>query len=205
MNLLTLLFFSSFCLAGVDHYKNFAELSSSEKENIDYQIVVNNRHSQKSIFAIHGGKIEWGTSELTKAIAQNKNNTYLFEGLKDGDNFGLHLTSSNFDEPRAVELALGSVDCLSIHGFIGSGVAVACVGGGNEEKAEAIAKALAKSGLPFTVEYPCKAYPGRHSLNIINRCQNKGVQVELSQKLRDDILNDPAYLDSLAQALRDSF
>lgn len=202
-SLLLAVFLSSTALSQ-DKYPHFQALSQSEKLNKDYRITLVDRNSPISILAIHGGGIEPGTSELTQAIGSDYNQ-YLFEGIKtEGDNFDLHITSHKFDEPQGLALATRSRLCLSIHGYAKPGKKSFCLGGRNQKFALIIQSELLKLGSEFEVEFPCKAYPGMHKNNIVNLCQEAGVQVEMSQELRDQLRSDPATLKKVAEALKNA-
>ncbi len=60
----------------------------------------------------HGGRIEGGVSEIVRSFRDDYS-TYLFEGLKTHDNQTLHITSTRFDEPSAVESIKQSTIMLS--------------------------------------------------------------------------------------------
>lgn len=198
-----LLSLSALNLIAKDKYNSFEELKAQEEYNKSYRIELQNRHSETSIFAIHGGSIENGTSEITKLIAGDKFNYYSFEGLLKNNAFSLHITSSRFDEPSALIMANSSRHCLSIHGYIGDeNLSSICIGGGNEEKTEKFTEVLKKSNLGAQIVSPCLKYPGKHKNNIINRCLEKGVQLELSQKLRDELLKDDQKMNILIQTIR---
>ena len=50
--------------------------------------------------APHGGSIEQGTTELTKALADKGNyDYYSFEGIRPKNNSELHVTSTHYDDP----------------------------------------------------------------------------------------------------------
>lgn len=192
----------SFAVHAQDKYANFQELSQHEKLDKDYKITVIDRSSPVTILAIHGGGIEPGTSELTRAIGADYNQ-YLFEAIKaEGDNFDLHITSHKFDEPQGLALATKSRLCLSLHGYAKPGKKSFCLGGRNQKFAEIIKAELLKLGSDYEVEYPCKAYPGMHEKNIVNICQNAGVQVEMSKELRQQLQSDPKALENVSEALK---
>ena len=82
------------------------------------------------ILAPHGGGIERGTSELCLAVAgyhpanlpitPPAGLTYdywMFEGIRDGGNADLHVTSTGCDDLVAVSLCGGALSALSLHGF----------------------------------------------------------------------------------------
>lgn len=188
-----------------DKYANYATLAASEKEHTDYQIVVNDVSSPITIMAIHGGRIERGTSELLNTMS-SEFNKYAFEGMKEAGNFDLHITSANFDEPKAMDLVSRSKDCLSLHGYIGKKGAKAafCLGGQNEVLAQKIANNLKILGDDFDILFPCDAYPGKHENNIVNRCENAGVQIEMNSALRDALIQDQRLLKNVAEILNHS-
>lgn len=186
-----------------DKYKNFAHLISEKTEGVDFVIEALSRQNPITIFAIHGGKIELGTSELAKEIAGDDFNLYLFEGILPENNFAeLHLTSNNFDEPRALALAASSLDCLSIHGFADKLQERICLGGLNFSLIEKVAEALRSLGNAPEINYFCKNLEGKGETNIVNRCQSKGVQLEFSTKLRTRILTDKKHLEDISKVLR---
>lgn len=69
----------------VDKYSNYDELSCHEPKGIDYRIRCVSS-SDIAILAIHGGKIEPGTTEIAEAVAKNQHSFYTFEGLKPTGN-----------------------------------------------------------------------------------------------------------------------
>ena len=196
--LLTLLFSLPVC---ADPYSTFEELSQNEVEGVDYKIIVKDQNSSISFFAVHGGKIEPGTSELIEEIG-GKFNQYHFMGIKEINNFSLHITSSRFNEPRALDLAKKSKQCLSLHGYIGKGENAVCIGGGNLNLAQKVSAVLTQSELGFDVIYPCQRYPGLHPRNIVNLCEDKGAQIEMSGEVRARILSDKDFRKKFAKVLQ---
>ena len=104
-----------------DTYRNFDDLRKHEGRFFQnsYKIVAKDRKSKITCIAIHGGNIEPGTSELAEELAGNEFNLYKFEGLKEKNNSVLHITSSNFDEPKADKLVENAQKVISIHGAKG--------------------------------------------------------------------------------------
>ncbi|MBI3555050.1 MAG: poly-gamma-glutamate hydrolase family protein [Deltaproteobacteria bacterium] len=189
--------------AGADFYKNYDELSKAEREGVDYRVVVHQRRAPLTVLAIHGGDIEIGTSDFAQAIAGEDSSLYLFEGIKHTGNSKLHITSTHFDEPRALAMAAGSRGCLSIHGFLETVRSVVCVGGGNPVMRKKMTDQLtAATGLGIEVESPCQRFGGDDAKNIVNRCQNPGVQLETSTALRRRFDRDPALRLELARIIR---
>jgi phage replication-related protein YjqB (UPF0714/DUF867 family) len=194
---------SLFLAVDVHAYGNYAELAAREREGTDYRIELVDRSSPTTVLAIHGGRIEPGTTELATRIAELRSwNLYSFLGLLPGQSGRLHITSHLFDEPRAVTLAERSEECVSVHGFAQvPGRPVACIGGLNERVRDAVAARLRAPELGITVEVPCRRYEGRDPMNIVNRCRAQGVQLELNVPLRERVLADPEFAGRLAQEI----
>ena len=99
-----------------DKYSSYAELEKHECEGKDFLRYAVERSSSVAIFAIHGGNIEPGTSEIAKAIAGEDFSLYCFEGLKPRGNRALHIASHNFDEPSSLVLVGRSRIIVAVHG-----------------------------------------------------------------------------------------
>lgn len=199
--LISLLSLSAYA-AVADKYPDYATLAQHEIQDLDYRISVIDRQSPISIFAIHGGLIEPGTDELAKNISEGKYNLYLFEGLKKQNPFSLHITASKFDEPQSLKLAQASSSCISVHGYIGDGSKAVCIGGNDKLLAEKIVQTLKAAHDEFEVIYPCLGYPATHPKNIVNRCANQGVQLEISQGLWDEMASNSKLKAGLTQTLK---
>ena len=172
-------------------YASFADLYQNEQVNTDYSITVYHRKPKIAIFAIHGGNIEPGTSEVATSLGEKLDaSTYLFEGLKRRDNSKLHITSTAFDEPTALLMANTANTILSIHGYSAVHEELIYIGGRNQDFKQFIQIALHDAGFQ-TAEAP-KHLLGMNESNITNRCKSgAGVQLELSRKLRNRFfLND---------------
>lgn len=187
--------------AHADAYKDFAELAAANTAGDDYRISVDDRRSTATVFAIHGGAIEPGTSEVARALAGSGWNLYLFEGLKKKGAKRLHVTAPHFDEPSALELAGRSAVAVSIHRQRGPGERV-CVGGSNAALRREIAQALREAGIRS--EEPCRRLPGSTLSNIVNRAAKGGVQLELTRALIRALLKDPAKLRLFCEAVRNA-
>jgi phage replication-related protein YjqB (UPF0714/DUF867 family) len=168
----------------MDVYLNFADLSEAEREDIDFRIfAVKREGSNTVIVAPHGGAIEPGTSEVAKEIATNDLSLFIFEGIKPKGNKSLHITSTNFDEPRCVELVKESDTVVAIHGE-GSTELSVFLGGRDDELGAQLRKVLERNG------YDVKTHgkPDLHGLAAENICNcgrnGVGVQLELSSGLR---------------------
>jgi len=175
----------------MDKYWNFSELMEHEVEGRDYVIRVRNGNSPFVIIAPHGGKIERGTSKIADIIASREHGFYAFEGIKKNNNQHLHITSDRFDEPRAMAVAARAQTVITIHGAKGKEQAV-YTGGLDEDLEQRIQDALQGAG--FNVEHdPSSTRQGKGAANICNRGRSgKGMQIELTQGLRQKIFNPPA-------------
>jgi phage replication-related protein YjqB (UPF0714/DUF867 family) len=168
----------------MDVYRNFADLCEAEREDIDFRITsVKREGSSTVIVAPHGGAIEPGTSEVAKEVANNDLSLFIFEGIKPKGNKSLHITSTNFDEPRCVDLVKESDTVVAIHGE-GSNELSIFLGGRDDVLCAQLRAVLERYG------YDVKTHgnPDLHGLsaeNICNRGRNGvGVQLELSSGLR---------------------
>jgi len=186
-------------------YRNFAELSENEIENIDYRITAEDKNSDTTIFTIHGGGIAGGTSQLATALADRGGfNLYLFEGIKSVDNLNLHLTSTEFDEATAINMVSNSTTSVSFIGTREETSLSTYVGGQNKLLGRLITLHLQAAG--FNVQdspYVPVNIAGVLNSNIVNK--NKpllgtyemgGVQIAVSRGMRNALLEDEAYLQS---------
>lgn len=168
----------------MDKYAKFSELAAEEVEGTDYRIQsVHVNNSKAAVIAPHGGGIEPGTSIIAQAIAANKINLYLFEGIKKPDgNRVLHITSHHFDEPECLNLISQADIVIAIHGCRGPQSRI-CIGGLDHSLKRALCIELKHEGLPVVEEG--HEYPGTEAMNICNRGARKcGAQLEISPDLR---------------------
>jgi len=159
------------------------------------------------ILAPHGGGIERGTSELCLAVAgyhpanlpitPPAGVTYdywMFEGIRQGGNADLHVTSTGCDDLVAVTLCAGALGALSLHGFKPENLdpprspdeQVVFVGGCDDLLRGLLEEALDDVLLP--VEAAVGELDGDSVCNIVNRTlRGRGAQLELSEPLRDSM------------------
>jgi len=163
-------------------------LLDSQKD-IDFEIEVKETGSDVTVLAIHGGKIEKGTTELAYALASHNNyNYYSFLGLKSTDNFSLHVSSDKFAETYALEMVSRSKVALSIHGCYGT-EEFTYIGGRDTELADRMKESLIKYGFTVKKDTP-KDLAGISPDNIVNRnIDERGVQLEISEGLRTKFLS----------------
>lgn len=166
----------------VDVYTNYAHLAGQERENVAYRILVKPQPGL-AVIAPHGGRIEAGTSEIAEGVAGTNFAFYAFEGLLEGNNRKLHITSTRFDEPRAMQMVTNATMVLTIHGE-SSSEEVVYIGGRNEDLCRKLTEKLRAAGFDVRT-HPRKELQGLSSENICNRGKpNGGVQLELSAGLR---------------------
>lgn len=179
-------------------------LLDSQKD-IDFEIEVKETDSNVTVVAIHGGKIEKGTTELAYALASHNNyNYYSFLGLKSTNNFSLHVSSDKFAETYALEMVSKSKETLSIHGCEGA-EEFTYIGGRDTELANKIKESLTKYGFTVKKDNP-KDLAGISPDNIVNRNINeRGVQLEISESLRTKFLSaDKDILQSYVLAISEA-
>jgi phage replication-related protein YjqB (UPF0714/DUF867 family) len=192
--------------AAEDVFQDFDELSSKYQEGKDFVIETKSRqNSDVIIIAPHGGRIETGTDQITKEIAKSDYSYYIFRANvfkdenKDKRN-DLHLTSTHFDEPKALKMTAQHNKAVSIHGASGDDKVV-YLGGRNEEMKSKISSALRSAG--FKVENSPSNLAGKSQDNIVNKSRNlQGVQLELTRGLRDELVEDDAQMKKFANAVR---
>ncbi|MFL5784900.1 MAG: poly-gamma-glutamate hydrolase family protein [Bacteriovoracaceae bacterium] len=192
-----------------DHYRNFSELSAANIEGKDYSILLRDTPSKNLVMSFHGGLIEPGTTELGVEVAGNDLDFYTFVGNKNSEldeasltAADLHLTAAHFDEPRLIDKTSEEKFCVGLHGF-GGEQADFCVGGANEPERKRLVETLSSKFPELrSCELCCSPYNGVASKNPVNRCLDKGVQIEMSPKVRLMILSDLAFRKSLAETYR---
>lgn len=171
-----------------DTYATFAALTAVETLGEDYRIRCYDRDPRWAVIAIHAGGIETGTSELCRSIAGEDQpgqwwSEYRFEGIKSSGNSVLHITSTNFDEPTALNLVERHLNVLSLHGTAGQDP-VTYIGGLDTHTGEWIAAALVLAG--FDVDQsPPPELAGTDPDNICNQgLLGKGIQLEITTAQR---------------------
>jgi len=183
-----------------DLYPNFGAMAAERTEGVDFKVETADRGSHIGVIAIHGG-IEPMSEDIARAIADQDFNLYVFESLVDQGRFTMHVTSTHFDDPRAVALMNKSRIAISIHGYKATREEVACVGGGNEALRDWVAQRLS---VFVKVESPCAIFNGRGRANIVNQAAEQGVQLELSRTLRARLKAEPDLYAKFIAVLRDA-
>jgi phage replication-related protein YjqB (UPF0714/DUF867 family) len=179
----------------------FAQSASATSP--DYQIVTRDVGSPVLSMAIHGGKIETGTSELASTLASDYNyNYYSLMGEMNSNNYLLHVTATQFDEPTALKMVAKSSITISVHGCIGSNQ-FTYIGGRDTNLMAKIQNSLVNSG--FTCLTPPSNLAGASPANICNKnLKGEGVQLEISLGLRQQFLKDNATLQRYAATINNA-
>jgi phage replication-related protein YjqB (UPF0714/DUF867 family) len=181
-------------------YMSFKELVHREVEDQDYRIRIELRDPRVLIMAPHGGKIEPTTAEIAAAIAEDNYSFYCFEGLKT-DSRPLHIESHLFNEPRALQVVRKADVVITIHGQIDQKEEFVMVGGLNDNLRSEITRELEGAG--FQTRVPTDGLMGTDSQNICNRGKlRRGVQLEVSRKVRDLLKTNLELLQVFAEAVR---
>lgn len=188
-------------------FNSFDQLNRHYKEGKDFKIQSLDRSKPCTAMAIHGGRIESFTSELAESLAKSDMNLYTFEGIREKENRALHLTSHLFNEPKALQLAAKSKYCFSFHGKSDDNVDPhICLGGGNHHLITALRVGLGDMGfLVYTNQSLCRELQGKSPKNIVNKCQNPGVQFEISAQLRQKFASKPEFTEEFTSRLRKIF
>lgn len=168
-----------------DLYANWAALAAAEVYGTDYHLEVRRTPSRVSHIAVHGGGIEVGSSELANAVASlTGQQYYAMVATKSANNSDLHITSTHFDEPQALDVQASSTRTVSYHGLSGTSPETH-MGGGDSDLLQRIGNALEAEG--FTVVWgTSEDVNGDDPANITNRNRSgAGVQLEMTRALRD--------------------
>lgn len=142
-----------------------------------------------AVLSIHGGEIEPGTSRIADTIAGSEHTFYALEGIKRSGNAVLHITSTLFDEPTAMEIVCYSEIIITVHGCAEMDEVVH-VGGRDLDLRRRIQNYLCKAGFKATDSVNPR-FVATNLANICNLCgRGMGVQLEISRGLRSRMFRD---------------
>ncbi|KAL1922158.1 uncharacterized protein VTP21DRAFT_10800 [Calcarisporiella thermophila] len=198
-----------------DTYRNFAALMEACKQDntIKYSIDAQERGGNMIVLGIHGGNIELGTSEIVRAIANYADKPqlpyYLFESHVSPSNnqrrYNLHITSTRFDEPNAIEMTTRKTTVISIHGAANE-TNIVYMGGLDEDLSRKVGGQLRNANLSFKFEVnfnPPRGLTGKEPNNIVNKGRTrKGTQLEITRGMRRRLTRNPTDLSKFALAIR---
>ena len=187
-----------------DLYANFEALRQANVYQTDYNIRFGMRNSKITFFAIHGGGIESGCSELTVYSAGTEHSYYLFEGFKASGNTDLHITSTNFNEPNGLAVVSQGHYVVSYHGY-SSTTKNTKIGGLDLALKKLIQNELIAAGFTCEIEPDDSSITGQEPDNIVNiGRRNKGVQLEISTAQRNAFFGTNTRAQRLA-TINDEF
>jgi len=162
-------------------YQSFSDLSKHENR-AHFHIQKSDQGTGLLLFTPHGGGIEPGASEITRALAGEEYSYYCFEGQRMDGNDGLHITSTRFDEPIGTTMIAKAETIITVHGC-GDRRNIIYVGGLDLDLRDQFLRSFRAGG--FETEIGRGHISGKSPRNICNRGKSeKGVQLELSEGLR---------------------
>jgi len=195
----------------VEKFSSFAELARFARPGKDFLIERREGTTGLAIMAPHGGRIEWGTDTVADAIAGSEHAYYAFKGIRSRNNWQLHVPSTSFEEPCALEMIQSCHTVMTIHGCRRTGKSI-YIGGRDADLKAIVVEKLNLSG--FDAENAtATAIMGVHPNNLCNRgSRGQGLQLEISRPLRRsmvgrDGLPTPkltAFVQAVRQGLNDS-
>jgi phage replication-related protein YjqB (UPF0714/DUF867 family) len=158
-------------------------------EGVHYTITtVDNPFSTVAVTAVHGGNIERGTSELADLIREYGNYNYFSFDVLASPATDFHVTSTNYDEPRVLNMMTRCEKVIGCHGKSGTDLTV-YVGGLDAPLRNAVWTKLTAAG--FDCEVSPTGIAGLDPENITNRTKNgAGVQLEITTELRKSFFVD---------------
>lgn len=183
-----------------DKYNNFLELNNARPTS--FEIDHDSQKKSILIFTPHGGGIEPGTTEICKWFNKKSYSYYSFTGTGSKCS-ELHITSTHFDEPILVEMLKHHQYSISFHGMSNNMRnkynADVFLGGLNKTLIESLKKQLYQSGYSVTscIDHPESILAATSSHNLTNKCiSNQGVQIELSESIRESFFKENYKLKS---------
>ena len=187
-----------------DRYHCFADLAKSEIEGRHYRIHVQDLESPILFLAPHGGFIEPATLEIARDLSGARFSFYGFEALeKRARGASLHITSKNFDEPRALALLNSAQIAVTIHGRKDKDDETSVwIGGLHESLRDRMTGLLTQGGVEAKVITDGHPLCGRDPNNICNRArQGAGVQIEMPARSRQQYMRDASFQRDFVTAL----
>lgn len=166
-----------------DKYLSFDELFKHEIEGKDFYITCKGTGSNVVILALHGGGIEPGTEEIASALWHSDEGLFIFSGIKHTGNKHLHITSTKYNHPLALDLIKNAKLVLSIHGT-NEAKQITYIGGRDKKGGLAIARSLRHSNFEVSSTPPSRL-DGQNRVNIVNLGKTRrGIQIEISKTQR---------------------
>lgn len=169
-----------------DTYEDSHALMKARKYESDFSMRLKQGRSGIIYFTPHGGGIESGCSELSEFSASADDSYYAFEGRLSSGNSVLHVTSTHFNEPNAVNLVHQHKVAVSYHGYSDSAVKNTKIGGLDEQLRNFVGEEFTAAGIPWEQEPTGSDIAGAEPGNIVNETtRGMGVQLEISTMQRN--------------------
>lgn len=169
-----------------DTYKDSHDLMKNRKYESEFSMRMKKGKSGIIYFTPHGGGIEAGCSELSEFSADPQDSYYAFEGRLSSGNSVLHVTSTHFNEPNAVNLVHQHKVAVSYHGYSDSSVKNTKIGGLDEQLRNLVGEEFTAAGIPWEQEPSGSDIAGAEPGNIVNETtRGMGVQLEISTAQRN--------------------
>ena len=177
-----------------EFHKFFKDKEEGRDYNVEVQKVEN---ANVAIIAIHGG-IELYTDLIAKEIAKEDCNYYVFvvPEISSFSFASMHLTSSQFDDERCIQVIENCSTVISIHGCKNYGAEnnPILIGGLDDKLKTIICEELNNKGILAVID--TSRFPATSVDNICNRGKGgKGVQLEIPNCLRRDLGNPQKSLE----------
>lgn len=185
-----------------DEYASFTAMAAAQVEGQGFAIRYGLRNPESAVLAIHGGAIERHTDTLALEIAREDLSYYILIGRRRNENRRyLHVASERFEEPRLTAILRRASRVLSIHGVEDRLRPFVMLGGLDLELKATIERNVVEVGI--------ESMPPRHGLggvdprNVCNRgSTRRGVQIEISTRLRESLASDDAFRKAFCDAVR---
>lgn len=191
----------------------------------DYDASATDRRAEVLVLSFHGGLIEANTTEVARLVSDRLSwSHYDFSGHGSSSCLGgmsnhdrLHITATNFDDPAALKLMAAHKKAVAMHGYSssrGNQRGTICVGGANSKQVAQFITTMNENKSSFS-QYSlrpvnsatakvvsganCSGLTGTARSNLVNRASNGqgGLQLEMSDGLRTDLLNSSSRYDAL--------
>ncbi len=169
--------------------------------NVDYSITAPKGTKNITVLSIHGGKIEKHTSRISHDLWKRYAwYLYDFNGHTQKDSPGykldksnlknknfsvLHITSTNFNESKAINLVESHENAVTIHGYSRNeeeaGIQTICVGSKNTDQIEKFIEYVNKESYKLKDRL-------KYSLNLVNApLEQSNVQAKIKVSKRNTI------------------
>ena len=169
-----------------DTYADSYELMKNRKYESEFSMRMKKGNSGIIYFSPHGGGIESGASELAEFSADPQDSYYAFEGRLGSGNSVLHVTSTHFNEPNAVNLVHQHRIAVSYHGYSDSAVKNTKIGGLDVQLRNFVSEEFTAAGIPWEMEPAGSDIAGAEPGNIVNETtRGMGIQLEISTMQRN--------------------